>query len=237
MKLLPFLLVLGLTLQSHSVFAAKSAEVTAARDLHRAKVSSVQYYLSLPEGWNMQSAWPIVVTIDGSSHEFAENFHAFVAARGKMPFIIVTPCVTSNGSDPADFEAVLEIVKEVQTEHHGQAKFFMNGFSAGGHLTWQMIYRRPEMLAGAALSAPNFRRRGLEEVSKDPALLTVPVHGFQGDKDKFLPILTEQWANAEAFAKANGRSEIQQDIIHGAPHSPFPEEVLRWFASLLPQKN
>src|SRR2546428_11721680 len=75
-------------------------------DLKTAAGSGVQYYLSLPKGWTPTSTWPILVTIDGGGHNFPANFQSFINARGDRPFIIVTPCVTSNGNDPAELKAV-----------------------------------------------------------------------------------------------------------------------------------
>ena len=63
----------------------------------------------------------IVVTIDGSGHNFPAT--ARRSPTGDRPFIIVTPCVVSNGRDPADLAAVLEIVKEMGMAK-GQPEFY-----------------------------------------------------------------------------------------------------------------
>src|SRR5271165_6340759 len=60
----------------------------------------MQYYLSLPAGWNASRTWPIVVTIEGSGQVWLRNANGFAAARKDMPFIIVTPLVLTDGSSP-----------------------------------------------------------------------------------------------------------------------------------------
>jgi poly(3-hydroxybutyrate) depolymerase len=203
-------------------------------DLKTASAVAVKYYLSLPDGWTADKSWPILVTLDGSGHQFLDNCRGFMRARGKKPFIIVTPCVSSNGNDPADARAVLEIVKEVQKEKHGQAKFFLTGFSAGGHVTWQILFAHPELLAGVAPAAANFRNRGVSVISDSPDRIHLPIHAFQGDKDPYVAALNDQWNDAIHIAREHGYKEIDRTMVAGAGHSPFAREVIAFFSTLLP---
>ena len=156
----------------------------------------------MPKGWSPSENWPILVTVNGAGHDFLGNCKAFVRARGDRRFIIVTPCVSSNGKDPADLEAVLAIVKEVQQQSNGQQKFFITGFSAGGHLTWQLVFLHPDLLLGAAPAAANFRFRGITAVSTAKERVKLPIHGFNGDKDK--PAINTQWDDAVQYARRHG---------------------------------
>jgi poly(3-hydroxybutyrate) depolymerase len=206
-------------------------------ELKTAAVGGVQYYLSLPDGWNAEAAWPILVTIDGSGHKFLQNAEAFAKARGAHPFVIVTPCVSSNGNDPAELKAVLEIVEEVRKAAHGRPKFFLTGFSAGGHLTWQLVFHHPELLAAAAPAAANFRFRGIEldEISKAPERVQLPIHAFQGDKDDVKKFLDPQWEDALKLANEHGYTNLTRTEVPGATHQPFAPQVVVHFASLLPK--
>lgn len=203
--------------------------------LRTAKAVPVKYYLSLPKGWTATNTWPMVVTLDGSGHNFLGNCQSFVAARGDLPFVIVTPLVSSNGKDPEDQKAVLAIVKEVQQSESGQPKFFITGFSAGGHLAWQVIFAQPELLAGAGLAAANFRFRGLSSFSTSPARVQLPIQAFQGDKDAYLAALDEQWKDATKLAAEHGYKGLTHTIVPGAEHQPFSAQVLRFFETLLPK--
>ena len=204
--------------------------------LKTARAVPVKYYLSLPKGWTAKTTWPIVVTLDGSGHDFLGNCQGFVAARGELPFIIVTPMVSSIGRDPDDAQSVLALVKEVQQSENGQPKFFITGFSAGGHLTWQVIFAQPELLAGAGLAAANFRSRGLGSFSTSPTRIQLPIHGFQGDKYAYLTALNEQWTDAAKLAAEHGYKEVARTIVPGAGHQPFCSPVLNFFATLLPKQ-
>lgn len=200
-----------------------------------ARAVPVKYFVSLPKGWSAERTWPILVTIDGAGHDFAGNFQNFTRARGDQPFIIVTPCVSSNGNDPADAKAVLAIVQEVQQASHGQAKFFMTGFSAGGHVTWQIILQHPELLAGAVLAAANFRFRGITDVSQDPARVQLPIQAFQGDKDGNKAAFDQQWDDAQQLAQKNGYTKLTRTIVPGAGHQAFPGQVIATCAAWLPK--
>ncbi|MBV9867076.1 MAG: dienelactone hydrolase family protein [Abitibacteriaceae bacterium] len=206
----------------------------AQPELKTARAVATQYYLALPDGWTPQATWPILVTLEGSGHNFLRNCQAFMRARKAQPFIIVTPCVSSNGNDPADMQAVLAIAREVQQDEHGQPKFFVTGFSAGGHLAWQLILMHPELLAGAVPAAANFLGRGVTTFSTAPERAQLPIHALQGDKDPYLTALNRQWDNAEQTARAHGYQNISRTIIAGAGHSPFASEGIAFFATLLP---
>lgn len=207
----------------------------AEPELKTAAVGGVQYYLSLPQGWNAQMTWPVIVTIDGSGHKFLQNSQAFIKARGELPFVIVTPCVNSNGKDPADLKAVLEIMDEVRQAVHGQPKFFATGFSAGGHVAWQLVFLHPELLAAAAPAAGNFNGRGIDEVSKAPERVKLPIHGFQGGKDSVGKYLDPQWEAAVKLATENGYTNLTRTEVPEAEHQAFAPEVMAFFASLLPK--
>jgi poly(3-hydroxybutyrate) depolymerase len=238
LKLLDTRTLLILTSCALLIFTAlgRAADaVPLTPQLQTAAGSGVQYYLSLPRTWNERATWPILVTIDGSGHKFQQNIDAFVKARGARPFVIVTPFVSSNGNDPADLKAVLEIVDEVRKAAHGQPKFFITGFSAGGHLMWQMVLQHPELLAGAAPAAANFRYRGIEEISKAPERIKLPIHAFQGDKDEVKKFLDPQWEDALKLAQENGYTNLTHTEVPGASHQVFAPQVVDFFASLLPK--
>ena len=232
-RLLLTLAVLILSL-SHSGRAADSTPPPSP-NLRTEPTSGIRYYLSLPKGWNAGKTWPILVAIDGAGHNFPGCFGGFCNARGNRPFIVVVPCVTSNGNDPAETKGVLAIVQEVQKSSNGQPRFFMTGFSAGGHMTWQFIFTHPELLAGAAPAAANFRFRGIDAISKAPERVKLPIHAFQGDKDGIKPALDSQWADALKLATDNGYENLTRTQIPGAGHTSFPGEVLDFFDSLLPK--
>ena len=126
-------------------------------------------------------------------------------------------------------------MKEVQKERHGQDKFFLTGFSAGGHVTWQLVFAHPELLAGVAPAAANFRNRGIGTISNARARERLPIHAFQGDKDAYVTALDEQWSDAERMARDHGYKALDRKIVAGSGHSPFAREVVDYCETLLPR--
>ena len=214
-------------------FCGETTELQSG--LKTAEGSDVKYYLALPTGWTPKSTWPIVVTLDGAGHNFQGNHKGFIGARGKLPFILITPCVSSNGNDPADLKAVLAIVQEIQKPANGQPKFFVTGFSAGGHVMWQLVFMHPELLAGAASAAGNFRNRGIDGISKAPERVQLPIHEFLGEKDGIRVALSQQWQDALKLAHENGYENLTLTNVPEAQHQAFAGKVIEFFASLLPK--
>jgi predicted peptidase len=231
---LPHLAFFFLALASGLCSAADPA--APKPELRTAKEVEVKYHLALPRGWKAESTWPILVTLAGAGKDHQANFDQFVKARGELPFIVVTPHVNSLGKDPADLKAVLAIVKEVQKEFAGQPKFYVTGFSAGAHLTWQLIFLHPELLAGASPVCGNFNQRGIDQVVEHAAAEKLPIHGFQGDKDQVLHHLNPQWETAVELAHKHGYKNIDRTVIAGGTHLPYQTQVVAFFGSLLPKE-
>jgi dienelactone hydrolase len=244
-----------------AVLASGCAGRDAAQDpvLKTARTHPMQYYVSLPRGWSPARRWPIVVTIDGANKEWLLNARTFATARGDRPFIIVTPLVMTNTGKvrreayayseavwgqidqvgPAVFDdtGVHAVVAEVRLQYSGQQKFFITGFSGGGHLAWLMVFRHPEELAGAALAAGNYIGRGIEGFSDAPERVNLPVKGFQGAWDRHKPAMDLSWEKAQRDAEAHGYRNVSRLVVPHAVHSMFAPEVLRFFNSILNERQ
>ncbi len=217
----------------------------------------MQYYLSLPRGWTTTKSWPILVVVDGANHgHFLFNCLRFMFARRSLPFIIVSPFVLTNtgrpnpseypyaqavwddvartGAPHFDEQGLLAITDDVRRSYHGQDKFFITGWSAGGHLTWLMIFAHPERLAGAVLAGANYAGRGITAVSNAPERQQLRIKALQGDRDPLLAALNEQWNSAKGLADQHGYQNISRDVIAGSGHDPFPGRVFAELTALLP---
>ena len=227
--------------------------------LKTARSNPMQYYVSPPDGWTPDKKWPILVTVNGANHSFFDIARTFVRARNNLPFIIVAPIVLSTVAipTPSDYSypasvwdevaktsplqfddmGLAAVISDVQADYNGEDKFFITGWSGGGNLAWYMVFNHPEKLAGAALAAGNFHGRGISTVSSAPERANLPVKGFQGDQDQNYSQLAHEWSDAKKLADANGYQNISYQIIAGADHQPFANQVFAFFASLLPGQH
>jgi dienelactone hydrolase len=221
----------------------------------------MQYYLSLPRGFEAKRTWPVVVVVEAAEKRFEENARRFVAARGDLPFIIVAPIVVTNGRsgqrDPAiypystavwdgidksgvcefDLAGIDRVLDKVRREHHGDGRVFLTGFEAGTHLVWAYALLHPERLRAVAPVAGNYIGRCVEEdkISTHPARRALPIRGFVGANDaQFGPsgAVHAQWEAARKLALAHGFASIVETVVAGREHVPLPADVLAWFAEL-----
>jgi len=247
--------------------ATRGPEAQAADTLpvlRQASGHPMRYWLSLPRQWTPGRRWPVVVTLDGGNKAWLTNAEGFARERNRRnySFILVTPEILSNGGTDLrhmaeyhyassvwdevertgrcrfDVEGLHAILADVQRQYGGERTYFVTGWSAGGHLTWALVFREPERLRAAALSGANFNGRCLTNevphafpVSRAPERTRLPVKLFEGSDD---PALTSpQPIAAMRLASENGYATVSRDTIQGMPHSPMPEQVLRFFNSLV----
>lgn len=229
---------------------------TSAQELKTATGHSMQYYLSLPDGWTAGKTWPVVVAVESANRDFRGNAEVFARARGKLPFIVVSPMVVTAGG--AGFRAVptyrytdagwseidrmgqfhfdetgiAAMIADVHRLYGGEERYFLTGWEAGGHTVWAMLFQHPENLRAVAPVSTNFQGRWLtpESFSSSPARVQLPVMVLQAGSVPS-PFLGQQTANAMAIAREHGYAKVSVTQVD-KPHGPLADEVLRWFASV-----
>jgi len=233
-----------------------------APQLKTASTHPMQYYLSLPEGWNAGKKWPVVVVIDSAEREFLQAATTFAKARGQRPFILVTPLVVTNGGAGArsvptyhysdqvwdeiqssgpfvfDMNGITAIMQDVVKQYNGQDKYFITGLEAAGHTIFGIVFNHPETLRAAAIVCPNYLVRWIDEahISSAPERSALPVRNLVGTNDTLCvpgnPIYT-QMQKAMSVAEAHGYKNVSLTHVEGKGHERLAEEVLAYFSSLL----
>jgi len=172
---------------------------------HQATTHVMRYHLALPAGWSRERSWPVVVVIPDAAREFRANLQAFVAARGRRPFILVAPevltCGGSNSLTPDHYSytraewdslragddfafddaGLAAVLADIHRLWQGEARAFLTGWEAGGHTVWAQALRRPERWRGVAPVSTNYARRGLSDstFSTGPARAWLPIQPFR----------------------------------------------------------
>jgi predicted esterase len=229
-------------------------------DLKTASTHPIQYYLSLPDAWAKGKKYPVVVVIESAERDFLAAATDF--ARGRLPFILVTPLVVTNGgagyrSVPSyhytndvweriqstgqfnfDMEGIDAIVQDMLKQYGGEDKFFITGFEAGGHTVWGVLFNHPEQVRGAALVCPNFQGRWVDEqqISSAAVRTNLPIRNLVGTKDEPCgpghPIYT-QMQRAIDIAEAHGYKNVSVMRVEGKGHERLADDVLAYFSTLL----
>jgi len=226
--------------------------------LKKSTTQSIQYLISLPNGWSAKSKWPVVIIASDAEKQFRKDAEQFIAARKSLPFIIITPFITTNGSqghgDPSiypyskavwdtidkltickfDLDGLQSITWDVQKNYSGSDRIFITGFEAGAHLVWAMVFQHPELLYAAAPVAGNYRNRCMETnaFSNDPSRAQLPIRNFTGAEDQDFGVkgkIYSQYLEAKGVALAHGYKNITETEVQGKGHVLMPDKVLDYF--------
>ncbi|HRI78687.1 MAG TPA: hypothetical protein PLR06_04050 [Cyclobacteriaceae bacterium] len=249
------------------VMAGISNSWAQATDLVLIKASHhpMQYYLSVPKGWNASRKWPVVVVLEAAEKDFKANAERFISTRGDLPFIIVAPINTNNGNagrrDASLFpysnetwdymdkvgdcqfndEGLVNIIADVAAHNNGESKVYLTGFEAGTHVLWSMVFNHPEVLMAAMPVAGNWRNRCFveEHITTDPAKKEFPIHSIVGELDEYFGPKGGnyvQWTAVRDLASSHGYQNISEVVIPKKGHAPMPEEVWKYLMALIGKK-
>lgn len=229
--------------------------------LKTASNHQMKYYLSLPDNWSSDKKWPVLVVCEAAEKEFKLNAERFIAARKKLPFIIVAPITVTNGNsgkkDPAiypysestwkyidlvgdcafDMEGLQSVLTDVRKNYSAEEKYFITGFEAGAHLVWAVTFQHPEQLLAAIPVAGNYRSRCMEsnDFSDDKSKSALPIMAFSGSDDTSFGKngkVYYQWEEAKKLALDHGYKNVSETIIQGKGHIPLPDEVMTFINSI-----
>lgn len=229
-----------------------------AQELETASSHPIQYYVSLPKAWNRERTWPVVMIIEAAEREFLKTLRVFEKARGDRPFILVTPLVTTNGganyrqagtyhySEETwakiqenrcgfDFDGITAVAADIRKLHHGEPRYFLTGWEAGGHTVWALIFEHPEEVRAAAPAVTNYAARCIEGFSNSPMRVNLPVRVFQVDTERDKApgrYVYLQSQKAMKTAREHGFRSVTERVAAGKPHGPLADEVLEYFAEL-----
>jgi len=150
----------------------------------------VQYLLYLPEDFDPDRRWPLILFLHGSGGRGTniELVRAQPLPQGleyetTLPFVVVSPQLPyGNWSDY--LEPMDELLAHLQsTLPVDPAGLYLTGFSLGGFGVWEYVLRYPDRFAAIAPIAGGYVRRS-QEVPEDLCKLKhLPIWVFHGGRD------------------------------------------------------
>jgi predicted peptidase len=174
------------------------------------RVSRYQVYV--PSNYATGTAWPVILFLHGAGERGADGLRqtsvglapAIRSDPTRFPAIVVFPQVPDDSQwvgMPAD--VAMTALRQTQAEFHiDPARVYLTGLSMGGHGTWYLAYRNPDVFAavvpicGWVVDVPQFRG-SVPIVPSDsgapiPALARrlrqVPIWIFHGEVDRAVPV-------------------------------------------------
>lgn len=225
-KLIPLCLVAMVSLYGSAEEAAKNEPgkggEQVGRHLERQVTVEMDYLLYLPEGYEDQETWPLIVFLHGAG-ERGEDVNAvrlhgppkLIDAGKKLPFIVVSPQCPRNHWWPLMGREVMALVDEITEKYKvDPSRVYLTGLSMGGYGTWSIGCMFPERFA-AILPICGGGQPYLAGALKD-----TPVWAFHGDADPVVP-LRESQQMVDAVNRAGGSAKLT--VYPGVGHDSWTQ--------------
>lgn len=145
------------------------------------------YLLALPEDYDKQQAWPLVLFLHGAGERgndlelVKKHGPPKLVEQGKrFPFILVSPqCPAERWWEPMELVALLD---EIEKNHKVDAdRVYVTGLSMGGFGTWGLARHAPKRFAAIAPICGGGERYWMRGITH------LPVWAFHGAKDEVVP--------------------------------------------------
>ena len=201
---------------------------------HRQTDEHAPYSLYVPENYDPDKQWPLIVALHGSHGSGGEYLLTWLRAAKNHGYIVLAPQsldVTWSIQKPtADIRSVLAILTTVTQAYKVDSKrIFVSGFSDGGTFTYALGMHCPDLFAGiapiAGVLAPGYP---LDHAQDLPILV---VHGAQ---DFIFPVATARAAYQRLQDSDFSRVTYTElaDWGHAYTYSINESQVTPWFAAI-----
>ncbi len=197
------------------------------------KEATVRYWLFLPESYDDQEAWPLMLFMHGAGErgddlELVKKWGPpkLVESKKDFPFVVISPQCPKSVWWNVDH--MVALVDRVAGERKiDKSRMCTTGLSMGGFGTWAIIAKHPKLFAAAV---PICGGGDPKEAEK---LTHLPIWAFHGDKDNVVPPSRSQ-AMVDAVNQAGGKAKLT--IYEGVGHNSWSEtyaneEVYQWLLS------
>jgi predicted peptidase len=202
------LLCVGLALLAGRAEAAENpAPGTQSSQHFEASVTvkvELNYLLYLPEKYEEQKAWPLVLFLHGAG-ESGNDINKVkvhgppkqIAAGKKFPCIVVSPQSPGRGWNPGTLNALLD---DLVAKHRvDKDRIYVTGLSMGGFGTWALAGASPDRFAAII---PICGGGNPDDAAK---MKEIPIWVFHGAKDAAVPLSASE-RMVEALKKADAKN-------------------------------
>ena len=207
-------------------------------------VSQCNYYIYLPNGYNTNRKYPLVVSIHGMK-PFDNAFPQLETWRkicDENNWIAIAPQLKSpdmlnqfpfHKVDSAIIDDETEIVSSVQDtcrRYSVDARYIMmTGWSSGGYLIHYTAARHPELFTMIAPQGANFSEDIMPQYITEAAR-EMPVYIYHGALD--LPMVISDTNAAMRWYARHGYKNVKMDEAPGG-HERHPELAAKYFLNLM----
>lgn len=179
------------------------------------------YVLNLPEGYDPQKKYPLVIFLHGAGERGDDldvacrhGFMKHVREEGKTyPFLFVAPQCPLNKYWGCYTESLLAFLDDLcEKLPVDQQRIYLTGLSMGGTGTWMLAMAAPERFAAIAPVCGS----GIYWYGE--MLKEIPVYMYHGDCDEVVPI-EESITMLRSVNKRGGNAQLE--ICYGVGHDAW----------------
>lgn len=173
---------------------------------------SYRYVVYVPRDYTAAHPWPLLVFLNGAGECGRDGWKqvgtglgpAILNDAAKWPFVVLFPQKPDRPSQWEDHEAlVLAELAAVRAQYAiDSGRTFLTGLSQGGHGTWVLGARHPELWAAIVPVCGYGDAKVLA-----PALAKTPVWAFHGEDDRAVPVRQSKDL-CLAIERAGGHAEL-----------------------------
>ena len=213
-----------------------------------------RYQVYVPADYATKPAWPAILFLHGAGERGDDGLIPTNVGLGpairrnaaRYPAIAVFPQVPNDSQwvgTPADM-AVAALQQTMREFHVDPKRVYLTGLSMGGHGTWYVAYRHPELFAaivpicGWVRDFPQFRGSVPVVPGDSASVMTsltqrlgkVPIWIFHGEVDR---VVTVSGSREPAAALKAAGANVQYTELLGLDHNSWDaaygsEEFARW---------
>lgn len=218
---------------------AGSADAATAKGFLAKTVAAdgkdIKYVVYIPANYDPKTATPTIIFLNGRGECGTDGWKQVAVGLGRSilldvnrwPFIVIFPqkqIPTDNWED--EDAMVMAVLEQTRREYSvDTSRIYLTGLSQGGHGTWAIAARHPDLFAAIAPIC------GWGDQSIARKLAKMPIWVFHGEKDEVVSV--ERSRDMEKYLQEIGGScklTIYPGVGHGSWDPAYAEPDLpKWF--------
>ncbi|HBE68754.1 MAG TPA: phospholipase [Planctomycetaceae bacterium] len=216
-----------------SIDSGRTGELVPREQSAAAGQTRLRYWLYLPEAYETQDKWPLMLFLHGGGEGGGElekvKKHGppkLLDQGASMPMIVVAP---QNPSETQfwDDQALSRLLDELDTQLKVDSRrIYLTGLSRGGYGAWRLAIQNPDRFAALVPISGGGAQPYVKRI-KD-----LPTWVFHGAKDPVIPVSeSERMVRALKAAGGDVRLTVYPDAAHDAWTEAYnTPELYQWLA-------
>ncbi|MFD1613821.1 carboxylesterase family protein [Gelatiniphilus marinus] len=213
------------------LFCIVSINIFTAQQTNEKFIIEEQYLKYLPEQYeeDLDKKWPLLIFLHGSGERGTDiekvKLHGppMLVEKGKhFPFIIISPQAKIRWDENVLHQIITNFIENNRVDTD---RIYLTGLSLGGHGTWNLAQKYPEMFAAIAPIC------GWGNIEKAWKLRHMPVWCFHGELDTVVPLsASKNMINALRPINPKVKFTVYPEIYHDAWKQAYNNPKLYdWF--------